>query len=144
MPVKSTNIFIVRRLSELQVTPAQCGWVHMYGSVIGKLIFAQNFAPSSPSASLFATYSRFTEAVSRKYFVKKLFLKIPQNSQKNTSARVSFLINLQALSWNVLIKRLWHICFPVKFARFLRTPIFIELLRWLLLRTPEAATGGAL
>ena len=32
-------------------------------------------------------------------------------------------------------KRLWHLCFPVNFARFLRTPFLTEHLRWLLLIT---------
>ena len=30
-------------------------------------------------------------------------------------------------------KRLWHRCFPVSFAKFLRTPFLTEHLRWLLL-----------
>ena len=30
-------------------------------------------------------------------------------------------------------KRLWQSCFPVNFAKFLRTPFFIEHLWWLLL-----------
>ena len=30
-------------------------------------------------------------------------------------------------------KRLWHRCFPVNFANFLRTSFFIDHLRWLLL-----------
>ena len=34
----------------------------------------------------------------------------------------------------LLKKRLWHRCFPVNFAKFLRTPFLTELLRWLLLR----------
>ena len=33
----------------------------------------------------------------------------------------------------LLKKRLWHSCFPVNFAKFLRTPFFIEHLWWLLL-----------
>ena len=33
----------------------------------------------------------------------------------------------------LLRKRLWHRCFPVNFAKFLRTFFFIEHLRWLLL-----------
>ena len=33
-----------------------------------------------------------------------------------------------------LKKRLWHRCFPVNFAKFLRTPFFIENLWWLLLQ----------
>ena len=35
----------------------------------------------------------------RRCSVKNMFLEIPQNSQENTCARVSFLIKLQALGW---------------------------------------------
>ena len=66
------------------------------------------------------------EAVVRRCSVKKLFLEISQNSQENACARVSFLISL-------LKRRLWHLCFPVNFSRFLRTTFFTEHLRWLLL-----------
>ena len=45
-------------------------------------------------------------------FVKKMFLEISQNSQENTCVRVSFLLK----------KRPWHRCFPLNFAKFLRTP----------------------
>ena len=38
-----------------------------------------------------------TEAVAQRCSVTKVFLKISQNSQKNTCARTSFLIKLQAL-----------------------------------------------
>ena len=34
---------------------------------------------------------------------------------------------------NLLRKRLWHRCFPVNFAKFLRTPLLTENLLWLLL-----------
>ena len=44
-----------------------------------------------------------------------MFLKISQNC-----ARVSFLIKLQA--WVLWKEKLWHRCFPVNFAKFLRTP----------------------
>ena len=37
----------------------------------------------------------------------------------------------------LLKKRLWHRCFPVKFAKFLRTTFLSEHLRWLLLRVPN-------
>ena len=63
-----------------------------------------------------------TETFARMCSVKKVFLEISQNSQENTCARVSF-----------LIKRLWHRCFPMNFAKFLRTPFLTEHLRWLLL-----------
>ena len=47
-----------------------------------------------------------------------------------------FSITLQALGLRpatLLKKRLWRRCFPVNFAKFLRTPFLIEHLRWLLL-----------
>ena len=37
-----------------------------------------------------------SEAVTRRCSVKKVFLKISQNSQENTCARVSFFVKLQA------------------------------------------------
>ena len=44
-----------------------------------------------------------------------------------------------------LKKALWHKCFPVNFAKFLRTPFLIKHLRWLLLtltyRTPPVAAS---
>ena len=44
-----------------------------------------------------------------------------------------FFINIQAWKPATLLKkRLRHRCFPVKFARFLRTPFFTEHLQWLL------------
>ena len=68
------------------------------------------------------------EAVIRRCSIKKVFLGILQNSQKNICVRVSFLINFQAwyLFWrtSLLKKRLWHRCFPVNFAKFLRTAFF--------------------
>ena len=55
---------------------------------------------------------------------KKVFLKMLRNLQKNNWASVSFLIKLQAVGVSFLIKliRIWHGCFPVNFAKFLRTP----------------------
>ena len=51
-----------------------------------------------------------------------MFLKIPQNSQKNACARKSF-----------LIKRLWDRWFPVNYAKFLRTLFLKNNSGWLLL-----------
>ena len=71
--------------------------------------------------------------VTRRYSVKKMFLKISQNSQENTCARVSLLMKLQSWPATSLKKRLWHRRFPVNFEKFLRTLTFIEHLWWLLL-----------
>ena len=59
------------------------------------------------------------EAVAQRCSVKKVFLEISQNSQENTCASVSFLIKLPG---TLLKKRPWYRCFPVNFAKFLRTP----------------------
>ena len=59
---------------------------------------------------------RFSEAATRVVLQKKVFLEILQNSQENTCARVSFFSKVAGLG------RLWHRCFPVNFAKFLRTP----------------------
>ena len=50
----------------------------------------------------------YKEAVIQRCSVEKIFLEISQNSQENTSARVSFLIKLQAPPVIVLKKKLWH------------------------------------
>ena len=64
-----------------------------------------------------------TVAVVRRCSVKKVSLEITQHLQENTCARVSFLIKLQALKPATLFKRrLWHRCFPVNVAKFLRIP----------------------
>ena len=48
----------------------------------------------------------------QRYSIRKVFSNISQNSQENTCARV-----------------FWHRCFPVNFARFVRTPFVTEHLR---------------
>ena len=63
--------------------------------------------------------------------VKKLLLQISQDSQENTSARVSFLITLQASVClrpsTLLKKRLWQRCFPVNFVKFKNTCFYRKL-----------------
>ena len=39
-------------------------------------------------------------------------------------------------SATLLNKRLWHSCFPVNFAKFLRTPFLTDHLWWMLLYKP--------
>ena len=41
----------------------------------------------------------------------------------------------------LLKKSLWHRCFPVNFAKFIRTPFFTEHLRWLILYFTIDASG---
>ena len=60
------------------------------------------------------------ETVVWKGSVKKVFLKIMQNSGLRSAT--------------LLKRRLWHSCFPVNFVKFLRIPFLTENLRWLLLK----------
>ena len=70
-------------------------------------------------------YVEITEAVVRGCSVEKVFLETSQNLQESTCARLFF---------NKKRKNLWHRCFRVNFAKFLRTPFFTENLRRLLLK----------
>ena len=56
----------------------------------------------------FTTPNKVIEAVAQNCCAKAFFLKVSQNSQENTCARVSFIIKLQVSSWK---KRLLHMCF---------------------------------
>ena len=84
-------------------------------------------------ASHFKWSLKYLEAVVQRCSVIKVFLEISQNSQESTCARASILIKLQASPLTLLKKRLWHRCFSVNFAKFLRTPSLKEHLWWLLL-----------
>ena len=68
---------------------------------------------------------RNSEAVVLRHSVKKVFL---ENSQIHRKTPVSE---------TLLKKSLWHSCFPVNFAKFLRTLFLTEHLRWLLLETQK-------
>ena len=64
-----------------------------------------------------------TDAVVQRCFVKKVFLKIPQNSQEKTCAGVTLLIKLQASGLQLYHKRdsgtgVFLRCFPVNFVKF--------------------------
>ena len=74
-----------------------------------------------------------SEAVAWRCFVKKVFLKISPNLQENTSARVSFLIKLQALACNFIKKETLKHVLPCEFREIFKNIFFLEHLRWLLL-----------
>ena len=76
----------------------------------------------------------FSKTVVRRCSVKNVFLKIPENPQENTCARVSFLMKLGRFQSAILFKkRLWHTCIPVNFAKFLSTHFYAEHFWWLFL-----------
>ena len=65
--------------------------------------------------------------------IKKVFLKVSQNPQQNTSARVCF-NKVVGLRPAILIKkRLWHRCFPVNFVKFFGILFLQNISGWLLL-----------
>ena len=68
----------------------------------------------------------FSEAVTQRCSVKKVFLEISQSSQENTYARSPFLIRVPFCSLAQL--------FSCEFYEISRTTFFAEHLRWLLLR----------
>ena len=69
--------------------------------------------------SIYSLKMQISEAVVRKCSAKKMFLEIVLRCLKPAT---------------LLKKRHWHRCFPVNFAKFLRTPFLTEHLRWLLLK----------
>ena len=78
---------------------------------------------SSKLSYFIQTVRKYPEAATRGVLWKKVFLEILQNLQENTCARVSFFTKVAGLrAVNLLKKRLRHRCFPVNFAKLLRTP----------------------
>ena len=70
----------------------------------------------------------------RRCSVKKVFLKDSQNSQESTcSGSLVSSFKPEEYFGTERHKRPWYRCFPINFAKFLRTPFFIEHLRWLVL-----------
>ena len=93
----------------LQFSPYVCSKVRHLGT---------EDHPVRIEPAIFKIFSTITYRNShRRYSIKKVFLKILQNSQENTCARVSFLTTL-------LKKTVWHRCFPVNLQNF-----FTEYLR---------------
>ena len=101
--------------------------LHSWRPLASSVFIYMNIGDSNKCCKIFNALG----AVARRCSVKKVFLKILQNSQENTCARASFLIKLQAY---VIKKETLPQCFPVNFAQFLRTPFLTGHLRWLLLQ----------
>ena len=88
-----------------------------------------------------------SEAATEVFYVKKGVLRNFTKFTGNHLCRSLFFNKVEGLSPATLLKkRLWHRCFPLNFANFLRTPIHTGHLRWLLLEkkletAPFGATG---
>ena len=66
---------------------------------------------------------KFSDAATRGVLRKKVFLEISQNSQEKHLCQSLFFNKVADLGPATLLKmRLWHRCFPVNLAKFLRTP----------------------
>ena len=65
--------------------------------------------------------------------VKKVCWKISQSSQENTCAGVPFEQSCRAEAFTFVKRRIQRRCFPVNFAKFLKTPIQSEVCERLLL-----------
>ena len=77
---------------------------------------------------VFIAFSRFlfqqnclSRSIHQRCSIKKVFLRISQNSQENFCVKISFLVKLQAEPATLLKRILWHRCYAVNFAKFLRT-----------------------
>ena len=75
----------------------------------------------------------WAEAATGGVLQKKVFLKISQIEQENSCVRVSFQKSYRPQASDFIKKRLQHSCFPMKFAKFLRTPILKNISERLLL-----------
>ena len=74
------------------------------------------------------TNIQFSEAATRGVLRKKVFLKISQNSQENTCARISFLVKLQAEPCNFIKKETLAKVFSCEFREIFKNTFFTELL----------------
>ena len=80
--------------------------------------------------SLLQILNTVPEADTRGVLQEQVFLEILQNSQETPVSESLFFNKVAGFRPATLLKkRLWHRCFPVNFAKFLRTPFFTEHLR---------------
>ena len=73
--------------------------------------------------------------------VKKVLLKISQNSQENTCTRAFFLIKLQASAYSFIKKEILAQVFSYEFCEIFKNTFLIEHLQWLLLYNSGRATA---
>ena len=75
-----------------------------------------------------------TEAARRGVLQKMVLLRVSQNSQENTCARVSFFNKVKHLRPSTLLKKkLRHRCFPVNFCEIFKNTFLQNTSGWLLL-----------
>ena len=77
-------------------------------------------------SAFFSTTVPPSEAVIRRFSIRKAFLKISQNSQKNTCSRVSFVIQLKAEAYNFIKKVTLTQMFFCEFWEMFKSTFFTE------------------
>ena len=82
---------------------------------------------TQPLLSPTNSFSKIAEAV-----VRRLFLKVSQNSQENTIVRASFSIKLQASTCNFIEKETLAQVFSCEFCEILKKTFLTDNLQWLL------------
>ena len=76
---------------------------------------------------------RYLQKQSPEMFYKKDVLRnFAKFTGKYLCQSLFFIKSAVLRSANLWKKRLWHRCFPVNFAKFVRTPLFTKALQWLL------------
>ena len=99
-----------------------------------RTLITSYFRPVNIAKFLRTAFLKGTSRSSRlQIFFKIVVLKSSTNFSGKHLCWSLFLKNLQAESLHLHRKRLQHRCFPVKFAKFLRTSFLIEHLWWQLL-----------
>ena len=91
-------------------------------------MFIAIFNPTNvcKNASLISTYNTKLKSIRPDVFCKRVFSKPSQNVQDNTCVGVSFFNKVAGLKPETLLrKRFRHRCFPVNFAKILRT-LFLQ------------------
>ena len=85
------------------------------------------------NAEDFSEYSFYRKKVLHYSFCKKGVVRNFANLTRKTLCKSLFSNKVSSLRPATLLKRrLWHRCFPVNFAKFVRTYFLTEHLRWLL------------
>ena len=103
---------------------------HFVGLSLKKLILSCTMLKNEQTMDIFSTILRSSRP---NLFCEKGVLRTFANFTGKHLRQTLFFNKVAGNACNFIQKRLWRKCFPVKFAKFLRTPFFTEQLWWLLL-----------
>ena len=95
----------------------------MYLHLVSKYLFKVII---KDTRTTFMNFLKVQEQPPNVFYKKKVFLKISQNSQKNTCARVFLLIKLQAAACNFIKKETQVLAFSCEFWEIFKSAFFTE------------------